>query len=319
MTRTEVKILEIGLINSCPLKCPMCTRLDDDFKTLEKGERLEFDKIKELINALPALETIDLVGTTSEPTHYPMFIELVKFIKSKDIRVYISTNANTRNEHFWKELGNILDRNDIIKFAVDGSTQEIYEKYRVNGTLQNVLDNHKHFKNENNKSFLQFILFNHNSSDHDDIKELFIRENFDVLEFLPCGEPNPDLKDIRPIKELDIRYTIKNHLIKSTKCNTIQCIAEEDSSLYLNHQGKLCMCCDRDEETFLDNNYPTINNSSIAEMFEHLNTTIEHRETTEPCIINCSKHSHVVYDSYDTVQFDRDLNAHKLKNFREII
>jgi len=318
MKKEEVKILEIGLINACPLKCPMCTRQDEEVSQLSK-DILPLDKIKEVIEYFPNLVTIDLVGTISEPTLYPDFLELVSYIKSRNIKIFISSNANSRNKIFWTELGLLLDKDDVIKFAVDGSTQEIYEKYRVDGNLQKVLNNHTYFKNNNNLSILQFILFEHNKDDIENIKELFIKNNFDLLEILPCGEPADHLTFIRPIKEMDKQYSLKNKVNKSIKNHKIDCIAEEDFSLYLGCFGVLSACCDQDEETFFDKEIPNVFEDSIDEMMEHVNCSLDDKYETRCCIENCSKLSHTVYDKFPVSQYNRDLKQTFLTNFREVI
>ena len=41
-----------------------------------------------------------------------------------------------------------LRKKDIVYFGIDGITQESYEKYRVKGNLQKVLENHKELKKD---------------------------------------------------------------------------------------------------------------------------------------------------------------------------
>ena len=39
-----------------------------------------------------------LVGSMSEPTLYPHFLELIDYLKSRDIKIEICTNGDTRND-----------------------------------------------------------------------------------------------------------------------------------------------------------------------------------------------------------------------------
>ena len=187
----EVEIIELGLINNCVLECPMCTRREEDLLNKTPKSELPLEGLIQFLDKLPSLKIVELVGTISEPVMYSKLISLLKYLKSRSLRVIISTNANVQNgRKLWKEIGEVLDQKDSVKFAVDGSTQEIYEMYRRKGKLSNVLTNHRLFKeNTTAVSILQFILFDHNDKDTDNIKELFYKESFDLLEFLPCGEP----------------------------------------------------------------------------------------------------------------------------------
>ena len=79
-----IKQIEIGLTSNCNLKCPLCTRNKKIFKTLPKfkPENLDLDKLKEFISFVRPKE-VKLVGAVGEPTLYPKFYELLKFLKEK--------------------------------------------------------------------------------------------------------------------------------------------------------------------------------------------------------------------------------------------
>lgn len=58
----------------------------------------------------------------SEPTLHPDFLNLVRKIKEKHLKLKICTNGSTRDRQFWHDLGEILDENDRVWFAICGST-----------------------------------------------------------------------------------------------------------------------------------------------------------------------------------------------------
>jgi len=319
MIPEEIEIIEIGLINNCVLECPMCTRRDESLLNKTPKSELPLEGLIQFLDKLPSLKIVELVGTISEPVMYSKLISLLKYLKSRSLRVIISTNANVQNgRKLWKEIGEVLDQKDSVKFAVDGSTQEIYEMYRRKGKLSNVLTNHRLFKeNTTAVSILQFILFDHNDKDTDNIKELFYKESFDLLEFLPCGEPAKGC-GVLPEKGILASYDLKNKIVNNIVDPTITCFALQDRSTYLGHTGVLSPCCDRDEETF-GSDMPTIYNSSLEECFDNLNCMFQARNTTRACQINCSAFSLALYDKHEICQMNRKGDSSYIKYWRDYI
>ena len=73
-----------------------------------------------------------------EPYINPKFLEMVAYAKQKGIYTITSTNAHFLNdENARKTIESGLDR---LIISVDGTTQEVYEQYRKEGKLQNVLE-----------------------------------------------------------------------------------------------------------------------------------------------------------------------------------
>lgn len=76
-----------------------------------------------------------------EPYMHPQFLELVKKANSKGIYTVTSTNAHFLTPRKAKET--IQSGLDRIIISIDGSTQEVYENYRVNGKLEKVIEGTK--------------------------------------------------------------------------------------------------------------------------------------------------------------------------------
>jgi wyosine [tRNA(Phe)-imidazoG37] synthetase (radical SAM superfamily) len=63
-----------------------------------------------------------LVGSLSEPTLYPYIFELIKYLKSRKIKIELCTNGDTHNPEWWYKLGKLFDLNDSVYFTICGST-----------------------------------------------------------------------------------------------------------------------------------------------------------------------------------------------------
>ncbi|NDF98904.1 MAG: radical SAM protein [Chitinophagia bacterium] len=68
----------------------------------------------------------------------PAFLEMVRYASQKKIYTATSTNAHyLTDENARRTIESGLDR---LIISIDGTTQEVYEQYRVGGQLQKVLD-----------------------------------------------------------------------------------------------------------------------------------------------------------------------------------
>jgi MoaA/NifB/PqqE/SkfB family radical SAM enzyme len=120
-----------------------------------------------------------------EPFLHPDFLEMLKYAKSKNMFVITHSNLNTVLPA--DELVNLGV--DTIHMSIDGITQETYEKYRVNGSLPLVISNIKNIIKAREKLhkttpklLWQFIVFEHNKHEIDDLKKLVKELGVDELQ-----------------------------------------------------------------------------------------------------------------------------------------
>lgn len=230
--------IEVDLIDACNLSCPMCNR--SRFISKEKYKDLEYWKNK--ISEYKNLKNIYFIGTRSESTLYPYFLELCEWIKNRNIRVVISTNGCTNKTSFWESLGGIMTEGDELRFCVDGSNQEIYEKYRVGGNLERLLNNHKAFikNNKNKNDVIQTIRFKHN--EEDDFEK--IRKKFSKVRELNSSfyHQSDDVK----ARDSDVKkFQVVNNLSKTRK-KDISCVTKNKEH-FINYNGDVYPCCHYNE------------------------------------------------------------------------
>lgn len=324
-TPADVLSVELGLINKCVLNCRMCLRQEEIGKQLPKDVAIDYPSLVKFLDALPNLRQIDMVGSVSEPTLYKQIHDLVKYSKGRGLQVRFSTNGNTFSNAWWAEFGKLFGEDDIVRFAVDGSTQEIHERYRVGGKLSKVLSNHRAFKSTTKATtVLQNILFTYNIDDQDNIRELFQREGFDVCEFTHTGDADfagqPALiKDnIVPVADLMRRYKERSRPASPIETKVV-CKSCKESQIYINHMGCVLPCDDMEETTFLDrDNNITIYVNTIDECFAHVNRIIRKKFVTRTCIVCCGPANQKLHVDYPIVQYNRDGKRAILHKFREI-
>ena len=258
MNPNEILDIELELTTYCNADCPLCYRNYKTFKEhYPKTISRDLETIKKDINKFPNLNFIKLVGSISEPTLYRNFFELVKFIKSKHIRIEICTNGDTHNENngiWWFELGELLGEEDSVFFSICGSTQELHEVYRIGTNLDNIKHNASQLRKAKKIDYAQCIRFEYNSNNFDSdnfLKSISEFSNIYMTEtYLKKDQSNytnqknlnkllPNLKKQQDYIKVE-KYATKLYKNKINQGN--DCMAFNEKSLQIDINGKIYPC-----------------------------------------------------------------------------
>ncbi len=99
---------------------------------------LEDDLFKKIIDDIHRQLWYLIFYFQGEPYLHPKFLDLVKYASSKGIYTATSTNAHYLTDaNARKTVESGLDR---LIISIDGTTQEVYEQYRIGGKLEKVLE-----------------------------------------------------------------------------------------------------------------------------------------------------------------------------------
>jgi radical SAM protein with 4Fe4S-binding SPASM domain len=160
---------------SCNLRCPECPSGLRAF-TRPTG-MLKKDFFRETIDQLSKELMYLVFYFQGEPYLNPDFLEMVKYASSKKIYTATSTNAhylNDKNARRTIESG--LDR---LIISIDGTSQDIYQQYRVGGNLEKVLEGaanivkwKKELKSKTPFIIFQFLVVRHNEHQIEEVKQL---------------------------------------------------------------------------------------------------------------------------------------------------
>jgi MoaA/NifB/PqqE/SkfB family radical SAM enzyme len=150
----KVLDVELELTTLCNAGCQLCYRNYTTFKDHYPETKVRpIEEVIAQLETFPDLEWVRLVGTISEPTLYKHFFTLVKYIKSRGVKIEICTNGDTHKPAWWSELATYMDDQDRVYFSICGSTQELHEVYRTNTKLVNILNNARAFRSENKNDY----------------------------------------------------------------------------------------------------------------------------------------------------------------------
>jgi radical SAM protein with 4Fe4S-binding SPASM domain len=171
---------------SCNLRCPECPSGLRSF-TRPTG-MLQDNFFRDTIDQLSPELLYLVFYFQGEPYLNPDFLEMVSYASKKRIYTATSTNAHYLNEENAKRtVESGLDR---LIISIDGTTQDVYQQYRVGGKLDKVLDGARNIvkwkKQLGSKTpfvFFQFLVVKPNEHQLSDIKRLAKEIGVDEVRF----------------------------------------------------------------------------------------------------------------------------------------
>ena len=160
---------------SCNLRCPECPSGLRSF-TRPTG-MLTDDVFRKTIDELHRELLYLIFYFQGEPYLHPKFLDMVRYASSKGIYTATSTNAHYLTDaNARKTVESGLDR---LIISIDGTTQEVYQQYRVGGKLDKVLEGTRNIirwkrelKSKTPHVIFQFLVVRPNEHQIAEVKQL---------------------------------------------------------------------------------------------------------------------------------------------------
>jgi len=240
---------------SCNLRCPECPSGLRSFS--RPTGMLGYDFYKDVIEQCAPFISYLILYFQGEPYLNPDFFRFIKYASKKNIYTITSTNAHfLDDEQARLTVDSGLDK---IIISIDGTTQETYEKYRIGGKYDKVIDGiqklvywKKQLNKQNPLIVLQFLIFKSNQHQIHEMKLLSKELGVDQLNFKTAQIYNfqkgsnliPNESRYSRYKKVNGEYVIKNNL--HNKCWRMW------SSSVITWDGKVVPCCfDKDAKYIL--------------------------------------------------------------------
>lgn len=238
---------------ACNLRCPECPSGLRAFS--RPTGNLKEDFFRETIDSIRKDLLYLIFYFQGEPYINPKFLDMVKYASNRNIYTITSTNGHFLNdENARKTIESGLDR---LIISVDGTTQETYESYRKEGSLEHVLQGarnvvkwKKQLKSSTPHIIFQFLVVKPNEHQIPEIyalaKEIGVDEvklkTAQVYDYENGNELIPSLdKYSRYAKQADGTYRVKNELLNHCWKLWHACVITWD--------GMVVPCCfDKDAE-----------------------------------------------------------------------
>jgi radical SAM protein with 4Fe4S-binding SPASM domain len=218
--------ISIEPTTSCNLRCPECPSGLRAF-TRPTG-MLQNDFFTETIDQLYKELLYLVFYFQGEPYLNPQFLDMVKYASSKRIYTATSTNAHYLNDaNAKKTIESGLNR---LIISIDGTTQDVYQQYRIGGQLSKVLDGAKNIvkwkremKSKTPFIIFQFLVVKPNEHQIEDVKKLAAEIGVDDVWFKTAQvyDYENDPHQLIPTNDKYSRYR-KGKNQETTVKNTLQ-------------------------------------------------------------------------------------------------
>ncbi|MDD2870365.1 MAG: radical SAM protein [Candidatus Gracilibacteria bacterium] len=250
----------IEVTNVCNLKCTTCYSHQDD----RHKKYMDFSVFKKIIDEIPEknTKTISLYNY-GEPLMHKQIGEFIKYAKLNGIKnIKIATNGTFLTANKSVELINA--GLDYLSISVDGTTQEIYEKFRVGGNLNQIIKNIQILVKLKEKLGygpiveLQFIIMSHNENQVENIKLLAEKLGVDVLRYKTVLIKEKQWSHLIPKNN---NYTRYKEVTKTISCN------KPNTGIVINVDGKIIPCCYITDKYIDIHSLGNINDNNLEELY----------------------------------------------------
>lgn len=240
--------LSIELCNYCNLQCPECP-VGRSMKSNQKKENLDFDLFTKLIDELKKQLLHVNLYFQGEPFLHPNWFEFVQKLQLSKIHSTISTNGQYNSK---KHAENIVkSKLDKLIVAIDGTTQEVYEKYRIGGQLSRAIEcieSVNYWKKKLNSITpyveIQFLVLKTNEHQISDIKKLAKKLGVNNLslktaQLYDFEDNNPRLTTLNKFSRYKLSKEGK-YILKAKQANRCWRMW---SGAVVNTKGEVLPCC----------------------------------------------------------------------------
>lgn len=273
----------IEVTNVCNLKCTTCYSHQD----WREKRFMSLDIFKKIVNDIPSPETKTIsLYNYGEPLMHPDIWEMVRYAKTSKIKnVKIATNGTYLTAR--KSLELIRWWLDYLSISVDGTTQEVYEKFRIWGNIKEVLTHTKQIVELKKKLWagpkieLQFIIMSHNQHQIPSVEALARNLGVDYLRYKTVLIKDQKWWSLLP---KDVQYTRYNPKIE--KKNTCH---KPEQGIVINVDGEVIPCCYITDDFIPVHRFWNIETKWLQEVFQEsknqkfIETVATNKSTTPYC------------------------------------
>ena len=194
----EIRQLTIFPSELCNYRCKMCHIWGETGWALKEpqkviGEQLDINAIKRFVDeVLVVNKKVGVIITGGEPMLYKHFEELVKYLRSKKLTIFLLTNGSLIRDNMASIIQNVIGMN----ISLDGP-EEFHDSIRGKGSFNNVCENIELLIKEKRKSGRMFPYINIAMSvskyNYRSIKDFLkvLRERFKDADIILHNSKNP--------------------------------------------------------------------------------------------------------------------------------
>lgn len=267
--------IRIETSSFCQLKCPSCPTASKQIKQHVGFGFLRLKDFIALVDDNPQIKKIEL-SNYGEVFLNPELAEILAYAYAKSVDISISNGVNFN--HAKDEIIEALVKYKIrhVSISVDGTTQDVYEKYRAKGKLENVLSNIKKlnfYKQKHHAKYprltWQYIAFGFNEHQIDAARHMAEELGMKFIVKLSWDDNLSEIKDKDKIREITGFSSRDEYSEKTGKIYLEEICNQLWDAPQINWDGKILGCCrnfwgDFGGNAFRDGMLAALNNEKIS-------------------------------------------------------
>jgi len=233
----------ITTVAFCQLSCPFCragNALRKEYDFVKRG-KMSAETLTNIMDKVPFTKCN--YHNWGEPLLHPNIVEFVEEGKRRNKMIELHTNMQKMTPETAE--GFVKAKIDIISVSCDGTTQEVYEKYRVGGNLEKVIKGAEllaHFKKKHNSKFphirWQMVVNKHNQHQADEFKRFALSHGANTAVCADMYSQTPEgWFKIKEYATTDKRWKAVKVIGTVTKCN------EPNHRFAVDWNGDVYTCC----------------------------------------------------------------------------
>lgn len=168
---------QLEITSYCNAACPQCPRNHNGHGINPLMPLLHMDA--EVLNQqfdtdlCLRLKQVFFCGSYGDPIMHPDFLKILKDFRKKSptLWLYIHTNGGVHGADYWQEIAKIMNGYGQIDFGIDG-LEDTLPLYRKNVSYQKAISNAKAFIDSGGRAQWNFIVFQHNQHQVEQIQQL---------------------------------------------------------------------------------------------------------------------------------------------------
>ncbi len=265
--KPESITLDVELSTHCNLKCPQCSRTDEDNKlkpySFLKPTSVSLSKFKRWFPPT-AMEAVNFhfSGTFGDPGMCKDLKEIVCYIiDESNCTISINTNGSMRDEQFWWDIASYSGKRLKIIFDVDGINQEMHGFYRRGSDLEKVLTALEVTSATLARVSVLTVLFKHNQDYLEDIRDMCRKRAFSDIEFDAVEGNNFQKGSTYPFVNEDGNKEVLEQITREDREQGLErndrrvrdhrhpigvditCLAKEQNNMKVTVEGQISPCC----------------------------------------------------------------------------
>ena len=235
----SIRQLTTELTFRCNARCPACHRQKPLSVNLNDSKyTITLEQFKQLFNPelLQDLQWLMFNGNFGDSIMNKQFREIISYVKSQGTKIKIHTNGGIHSHDYWTDVGNILTKDDIINFDLDG-LWDTHHIYRINTEFEKVFSNAKSVISTNRPQVhWKYIVFEHNKHQVEEARELANQTGFTTFSTVKTS------RDVFAPKSGTFVHSKKTKVYEKAE-RQIHCVWDNWGKWYIAPDGLVFRCC----------------------------------------------------------------------------